>query len=99
MLGSLNSPYLTTSRVIGLLLPLMVRSPVNLYLSLPACSILVLLKVMVGYLSTSRKLDERRSLSRVSLWVRMLAELMGAWISDRSGGSTAISPVPGTPAK
>src|SRR5260370_29294639 len=65
--GSLNSPYLTTSREIALVTALMVRSPVSLYLSLPAGSILVLLNLMVGYLSTSRKFDDRRSLSLVSL--------------------------------
>jgi hypothetical protein len=34
------------------------------------------LKVITGNLSTSRKFDERTSLSRASLWVRMPA----AWV-------------------
>src|ERR1700736_4509462 len=92
MLGSLNSPYLTTARVTGRVLPLMVRSPVRVNRSVPAGSILVLLKVMVGYFSTSRKLDDRRSLSRCSLCVRMLAVLMLVLWDERSGRSGFTSP-------
>jgi hypothetical protein len=45
-------------------------------------STLVVLKVIVGYLSISRTFDERRSLSRISLWVRMLAVWMVTCTED-----------------
>src|SRR5215469_6939843 len=99
MFGSLNSPYLTTSSVTGLVASLMVRSPVRRKRSGPADSTPVLLKVMVGYLSTSRKLDDRRSLSRCSLWVRMLAVLMLTSMFERAGSSGKTSPVTETSAK
>jgi len=76
-----------------LVAPLMVRSPVSLYLSLPDGSILVLLKVMVGCVSASRKLDERRSLSLVSLCVRMLSVLMLASIFECSGARRRSHPL------
>ena len=59
------------------------------------CSIFVLLKFMVGYLSISRKLDPRRSRSRCSLWVRMLAVWIVAEKDDFSGcsGSSSASVV------
>src|SRR6266581_4789492 len=99
MFGSLNSPYLTAFRVTGLVVPLIVRSPVTRYLSPPACSIFVLLKVMVGYLSTSRNVDERRSLSRCSLWVRMLEVLIVASTWVLSGCSGSMVPPAVTSAK
>src|SRR5437588_3752670 len=77
----------------------MVRSPVMVPRSEPLGSILVLLKVMVGYFSASRKLDDRRSLSRCSLWVRMLAVLIVASAVDRSGCSTSMAPLAVTSAK
>src|SRR2546428_69325 len=93
MFGSLNSPYLTTLSVTGLVMPLMVKSPVSVPRSGLDALILVLLNVIVGYFSTSRKLDERRSLSRCSLWVRMLAVLMVTSTVERSGSSGRISPL------
>src|SRR6266700_4189472 len=93
ILGSLNSPYFTTESVTGRVLPLMVRSPVMVKRSCPAGSILVLLKVIVGYLSTSRKFDERRSLSRWVLWVRILAVWMVTSTDDASGLLGSIWPV------
>src|SRR5215469_1018200 len=99
MFGSLNSPYLITFSVTGFVSPLIVRSPVRRKRSSPDFSTLVLLKVIVGYLSTSRKLDDRRSLSRCSLWVRMLAVLMLTSMFERSGSSGRTSPVTETSAK
>src|SRR5215472_979317 len=54
---------------------------------------------MVGYCSASRKLDDRRSLSRCSLWVRMLAVLIETSMLERSGSSGKTSPVTETSAK
>src|SRR5690242_5308650 len=54
--GSLNSPSRVSCSVTGFVTPLIVRSPVTLKSSAPVCAIAVLLKVAVGYLSTSRKL-------------------------------------------
>src|SRR6266571_5344207 len=99
IIGSLNSPYFTTESVTGRVLPLMVRSPVIVKRSCPAGSILVLLKVIVGYLSTSRRFDDRRSLSRLSLWVRILAACMVISTDDVSGLSGLILPVALTEAK
>ena len=44
-----------------------VRLPVTSYVSEPRLAIRVLTKVICGYLSISRKFDDRRSLSRCSL--------------------------------
>ena len=59
----------------------------------------VLLNVIVGYSSTPRKLDERRSLSRCSLCVRMLAVVIVTSTLDCSGASGRMSPDADTSAK
>ena len=53
---------MVTARVTGLVMPLMVRSPTTVSLSLPADFTEVLLKVMFGNLAASKK----SSLSRCS---------------------------------
>src|SRR5262249_20350937 len=59
----------------------------------PAASTLVLLKVITGFLSPSRKFDERRSLSLTPLLVRMLAVEMVTSTEDVSGWPGSISAV------
>jgi hypothetical protein len=65
----------------------------------PAETTLVLLKVIVGNVSTSRKFDERRSLSLVSLWVRMLAACIVTSTDEVSGWSGSMSAIELTSAK
>ena len=71
----------------------MVRSPVSLKWSPPDGSTLVLLNLISGYFSTSRKFDERRSLSLIPLLVRMLAVEMVTSTDAVSGWSGSISAI------
>src|SRR5262249_14190276 len=70
----------------------MVRLPVTLYLSLAVDAIFVLLNVISGNFSTSKKLAPRRSLSRSAFWVSMLADLIANSTVEASGfaGSTLM---------
>src|SRR5687767_5625892 len=59
----------------------------------------VLLKLIVGYLSSSRKYDERRSLSRCALLVVKLATLIVTSTEDPDGLEGSIDPLVVTSAK
>ena len=58
--GSSISPVFTTFIWTGFVTPWSVRSPVTFHASVPAFSTFVLLKVISGYCSTSKKSAERR---------------------------------------
>lgn len=67
-------------------MPLIVGSPVSLNSPSFFGSIRVLLNMIVGYLSSSRKYGERRSLSRWALLVVRLATMLTS--TDESAGRT-----------
>src|SRR5690606_24787348 len=60
VIGWVSTLVLVASRATGLVMSLMVRSPVILILSSPADSTAVLLKVACGYLAASKKSSLRR---------------------------------------
>src|SRR5438128_4408771 len=72
----------------------MVSVPVTSYLSLPVDLTRVLLNVISGYFSTSKKFAERRSLSRPSLAVSMLAVLIVNSTVAASGLAASATTVP-----
>jgi hypothetical protein len=72
----LPSPNSVTGSTIDFVTPCIVKSPVTSQLSLPLALIDVLLKVIVGWLATSKKSAERRCWSRRCSLVSMLV----AWI-------------------
>src|SRR5258708_4285685 len=80
-------------------MPLTVRSPVRASWLGPFGSTFLLRKVIVGYLSSSRKYDERRSLSRCALLVVRLATLMVTSTFEAEGLAGSIVPLVATSVK
>src|SRR5437660_10560047 len=85
-IGSFAWPEYTTSRLTGRVTSLIVRSPAIVYWSCAACSMRVLLKVIVGKCSTSRKSGDFRCPSRL---VVVCAQRAGV-DRGRYGGSGEI---------
>ena len=88
------NPRKVTGRVTSLVAPCMVSVPVTSYRSPPFGVILVLLNVISGYLSTSKKFALRRSSSRLALPVSMLAALIVSCTLDASGLALSTTIVP-----
>ncbi len=91
-----------TSMVIGFVVPRIVRLPVRVKVVSSIWSILVEVKVMVGWLGASRNLS-RRAWSRRGLRVWMLAARIVSWAVDFDGSSpfrwawpSKVSKWPGT---
>jgi hypothetical protein len=76
------APVSLKSTVTGLVTPRMVRSPVTAKLVSPACSTLVEVKLMAGWLSVSRNLLRRAS-SRCWLRVWMIFAWIVSWAPCR----------------
>src|SRR5438105_2044191 len=94
--GSLMKPRNSTGRVTVLVTPCMVNVPVTSYTSfLPDALMLVLLKLISGNFSTSKKFAPRRSLSRLSLPVSIEVVLILNSTEDAAGfaRSTLIAPL------
>ena len=79
----MTGAQIVTGRVTSLVTPCMVRVPVTSYLFWPLATIFVLLKVISGNFSTSKKSAERRCLSRPSSLVSMLVVLI---VNSTDGG-------------
>ena len=88
-------PALVMGKVMRLVTPRRVKSPVTSSLPLATSFTEVLLKVMVGYFSTSKKSAPFRCLSRPSLSVFTLAASMLTSTLDllTSAGSTLMVPL------
>src|SRR5215467_3116107 len=99
MCGSLNSPRCVMSSATCRVVPLIVRSPLTVNLSPPWGTTPVLAKVISGYFSTSRKVDDNTSLSRCALLVLRLATWMVTCTEEVSGWSGSMSAVAATSAK
>src|SRR5438067_1878256 len=78
-IGSFAWPEYTTSRLTGRVTPLIVRSPVIVYWSCAACSMRVLLKVIVGKRSTSRKSGDFRCASR---WLSCVLSVLASIVAS-----------------
>ena len=95
-IGCSPPPLTVTSRVTGLVMPLMVRSPVTVSLLVPAASTLVLLKVASANLAASKKSALFRCSSNLA--VKLFRPLSGSFTStvDLVTSSALYTRVPST---
>src|SRR3954451_6794523 len=87
--GSLEVPVSSNCTATGLVLPLMVRSPISVYTSSSTLSTLVLTNEIVGYFSRSKKSGVLRWASRSALPVSTLAASISTLAQLFSGFSSS----------
>ena len=98
-LGSFIEPRNVTGSVTSFETPCIVNVPVTAYVSLPVDATFELLKVISGNLATSKKLSERRSLSRLELLVSIDVALIVKTTEDASGLAVSAWIAPSKSAK